>query len=86
MDNGGLLPVCAKKLQSLFPTKLHALLSNPIHFSSSFAASIYRIDLELLKRIQTLVKVSMLQRKIWALGVLEACLVSNNLEMLLMLV
>jgi hypothetical protein len=48
--------------------------------------SIYRIDLELLKSIRTLVKVSMLQRKIWALGVLEACLVSNNLEMLLMLV
>jgi hypothetical protein len=44
MDNGDLLPVCTKKLWSLFPTKLHALLSNPIHFSSSFAAQHFHLQ------------------------------------------
>jgi len=39
----------------------------------SFNISIYRIDLELLRSIQSLAKVSMLQRKIWVSGGLEAC-------------
>jgi energy-converting hydrogenase Eha subunit C len=50
-----------------------------------FNISIYRIDLELLRSIQSLAKVSMLQRRIWVSGGLEVCLVTNNLEMLQML-